>query len=304
MDLDTLRTFIAVAQHGGVLAASRALRVPKQTVSRRLAQLEDDLGVALFEHDRRPLTLTDAGRLFAERCLSVVTSADAAVAEIQQRSAVVTGLLRVASPALFARLFLAPALGMLAQRHPLVRVELLATDALDPSTPWEFDVVIWVGALPDVRWRASPLGRAANVLCASPAFVASLGGIEPAELEHARSVHYTRELQAPTWHLARGAETIEVRINPWLRTNDAEAALAAVLAGQGVASLPQILVAPYLHTGRLQRVLPGWRVEVGAISALHRPASRSSTAVQALLEEVRRAVGEATPNEPAEEMDE
>jgi DNA-binding transcriptional LysR family regulator len=303
MELDVLRTFVAVAQHGGVLAASRALRVPKQTVSRRLAQLEESLGVALFERARRPLTLSDAGRLFAERCLGIVTSADAAVAEIQQQSAILTGPLRVASPALFARLFLAPVLGQLAQQHPLLRIELLATDALDPRAPWELDVVIWFGALPDVQWRAFPLGRAENVLCAAPAFAASLTGASPAELGRARAVLYSRSIQAPSWRLVRGAEALEVALDPWLRTNDVDSALAAVLNGHGVASLPGVLVEPHLRAGRLTRVLPGWRVEIGPVTALYRPSSRSMTAVQTFLEGVRRAVAGAELKKASQETD-
>ena len=211
------------------------------------------------------------------------------MAEIQQRSAILTGRLRVASPGLFARLFLAPVLGQLAQQHPLLRIELLANDELDPRAPWELDVVIWFGPLPDVQWRPFPLGRAANVLCAAPAVAASLAGAAPAELGRARTVHYSRSIQAPSWHLVRGAETLEVAIDPWLRTDDADSALAAVMSGYGVASLPGVLAEPHLRAGRLARVLPDWRVEIGPITALYRPSSRTMAAVQAFLAGVQRA---------------
>lgn len=301
MEIDTLRTFVAVAQHGGVLAASRALRVPKQTVSRRLAQLEESLGVALFARDRRPLALSDAGRLFVERCLSIVTSADAAVAELQHHDALVTGPLRVASPALFLRLYLAPLLGPLVQQFPLLRVELLATDELDPGAPWELDLVIWFGALPDVQWRATRLGNADNVLCAAPAVAAQLRSIEPADLARVRTVHYSRGIHAPTWRLASGGGTVEIEIEPWLRTNDADAALAVVLGGHGVARLPPVLAEPYIREGRLERILPAWRVELGPITALHRPSSRSAVAMQALLGALRRSLMAAQSPETLKE---
>lgn len=300
MDLETLRTFVAVAQHGGVLAAARALRTPKQTVSRRLAQLEAEVGAPLLERDRKPLALTDAGRLFAERCLSIVASADAAVAELQPRGGVATGTLRVASPALFARLFLAPALSVLAQRHPLVRVELLATDSLEPSAPWEFDVVIWLGPLPDVRFRPVALGQATNVVCAAPALAASLAGVEPAALAGARAVLYSRSARAPVWRLVRGSRTVEVPVTPWLRTNDPDVALSAARAGLGVTSLPGVLVAADLRAGRLQRLLPDWRVQVGAITALYRPGARPLAAVRTLLDALGRAVAAGPPPDLAD----
>jgi DNA-binding transcriptional LysR family regulator len=162
-------------------------------------------------------------------------------------------------------------------------------------------VVIWFGALPDVQWRPFPLGRAENVLCAAPAVAASLDGLAPTELGRARTVLYSRSVGAPSWRLGRDGETLDVAIDPWLRTNDVDSALAAVLNGHGVASLPGVLVTPHLQAGRLVRVLPGWRVELGPITALYRPSSRSPAAVQTFLTKVRHAVAAAQSPDSSQE---
>jgi DNA-binding transcriptional LysR family regulator len=122
---------------------------------------------------------------------------------------------------------------------------------------------------------------------------AALAGASPAELGRARAVLYSRSIQAPSWRLTRGGEALDVAIDPWLRTNDVDSALAAVLSGHGVASLPGVLVEPHMRAGRLARVLPEWRVEIGPVTALYRPSARSMGAVQAFLSGVRHAIAGA-----------
>lgn len=284
MDFESLRIFLAVADHGGLLAAARALQLPKQTVSRRLAALADEIGVELFTRERRPLELTPAGALFAARCRQVLEDAEAAVREARAQLLEPRGVLRIAAPQLFARKLLAGVVTALAARHPALRIRLVTTDDLDPAVPWPHDAVFWIGEPPDVRWRVRRIGEASNELCAAPDLLARIGApVDPRALATLPTVDYHRQARRRAWVLRRGDTTVEVALEPRLETNEPEVALAAALAGLGIANLPGLLVRGPLEQGRLQHVLPGWRAQVGPVLLLYPPHVHPPARLEALL---------------------
>ena len=284
MDFESLRVFLAVADHGGLLAAARALEQPKQTVSRRLAALEAEIGVELFARERRPLELTPAGALFATRCRQVIDGAEAAVREARAQVLEPRGVLRIAAPQLFARKLLAGVLMALAARHPALRIRLITTDDLDPAVPWHHDAVFWIGEPPDVRWRVRRIGEASNELCAAPGLLAKIGPIvDPRALATLPTLDYHRQPRRRAWVLRRGDTTVEVAIEPRLETNVPEVALDAALAGLGIANLPGLLVQDHLAQGRLQHALPGWRAQVGSVLLLYPPHAHPPARLEVLL---------------------
>jgi len=284
MDFDALRIFLAVADHGGLLAAARALELPKQTVSRRLAALEAEIGVELLEHERRPLVLTPTGELFAARCRQVIEGAEAAVREARAQMLEPRGLLRIAAPQLFARRLLASVITALAARHPALRIRLVSADELDPALPWHHDAVFWIGEAPNVHWRTRRLGEASNELCAAPELLARLGALtDPAGLSALPILDYHRRPRHGAWVLRRGDTTVEVTFEPRLETNEPEVVLEAALAGLGIANLPGILVHEPLAQGRLCRVLPGWRAQIGPVLLLYPPHAHPPARLEALL---------------------
>ena len=284
MDFESLRIFLAVADHGGLLAAARALQLPKQTVSRRLAALADEIGVELFTRERRPLELTPAGALFAARCRQVLEDAEAAVREARAQLLEPRGVLRIAAPQLFARKLLAGVVTALAARHPALRIRLVTTDDLDPAVPWPHDAVFWIGEPPVVRWRVRRIGEASNELCAAPDLLARIGApVDPRALANLPTVDYHRQARRRAWVLRRGDTTVEVTLEPRLETNEPEVALAAALAGLGIANLPGLLVRGPLEQGRLQHVLPGWRAQVGPVLLLYPPHVHPPARLEALL---------------------
>jgi len=284
MEFDSLRIFLAVADHGGLLAAARALGLPKQTVSRRLVALEAEIGVELLAHERRPPVLTPAGELFAVRCRQVIEGAEAAVREARAQMLEPRGLLRIAAPQLFARRLLANVVTTLAASHPALRIRLVTADQLDPALPWHHDAVFWIGEAPAVHWRKRRLGEASNELCAAPALLARLGApIDPHGLSALPILDYHRGPRRGAWVVRRDDTTVEVSFEPRLETNEPEIALEAAIAGLGIANLPGILVDEALAQGRLCRVLPGWRAQIGPILLLYPPHAHPPARLEALL---------------------
>lgn len=302
MELESVRIFLAVVDYGGLLAAARALEQPKQTVSRRLAALEAEVGVELFARERRPLELTAAGEVFAARCRQVLADAEAAVREARAQQLEPRGVLRIAAPSLYARKLLAGVVTGLAARHPELRVRVVATDDLDPAVPWNYDAVFWIGEPPDVLWRARRLGEASNVLCAAPSLLAAVAEPgDPHALVGLPLIDYHRRLRRRPWVLRRGSTTVEVATAPRIETNEPEVALAAALAGLGFASLPELLACEHVAAGRLRTVLPGWRAHIGPVVLLHPPHAHPPARVEALLAAVEALDG-AAARHPARDI--
>jgi DNA-binding transcriptional LysR family regulator len=287
MELESIRIFLAVVDHRGLLAAARALELPKQTVSRRLAALEAEVGVELLARERRPLALTPSGEVFAARCRRVIEGAEAAVREARAQLLEPRGVLRVAAPQLFARKLLAGVVTRLAARFPEMRIRLVAVDDLDPALPWNYDAVFWIGDPPDVHWRARRIGEAKNELCAAPDLLDAFPEpAEPQDLKALPTLDYHRGRRHRAWVLKRGETTVEVALEPRIETNEPEVVLDAALAGLGVANLPGILARSHLEQGRLRRVLPEWRAYVGPVSLLYRPRAHLPARLEALLSAV------------------
>lgn len=287
MDLDSLRIFLAVADHGGLLAAARALELPKQTVSRRVATLEDEVGVPLLARERRPLALTAAGETFAARGRELLDAAEAAVREARAECFEPRGVLRIAAPQLFTRELLAPVACALAARHPQLQLKIVARDDLDPALPWNYDAVVWIGEPPDVHWRARQLGVARNVLCAAPELLGDRPPLtHPRELAELPIIDYTRRLRRQNWILDADDTRFELEFAARIETNEPEFALRAALAGLGVVHLPGLLARAHLDRGALVCVLPEWQVHIGPILVLVRSHAHPPARVVALLEAI------------------
>src|SRR6266576_3048678 len=184
-DLNDIYFFASVVQHGGFSAAARRIGVEKTRLSRRIAALEQRLGVRLLQRTTRALALTEAGQRFFERCVATVEGAQAAfdsVAELRREPA---GLVRISSPVLLTQRCLAQVLPGYMTAHPKVSVFVEATDRTVNVIEERFDIAIRAkSAIEDVAGLvAKTLGNSQRVLVVSPAFLEQYGRPEsPAEL--------------------------------------------------------------------------------------------------------------------------
>lgn len=237
--------FVAVAGAGGFTHAARKLGLSKQTISERIARLEQVLGVRLFERTTRRLRLTDLGATYLERCAAIAAQIDEANSEVQRRQSEPVGLLRVSAPVLYGRSFLAPVVADYLGRYPRVRVEVLLADRHVHLIEEGIDLAIRIGELKDSSLQAQKLGEGHVYLVASPRYLAAHPVVDAASLQAARCIgHRAQE----TWSV-RGQP---VRVDPVLVVNDHEVACAAAIAGVGVARLPGLACRAAVADGRLQ----------------------------------------------------
>ena len=274
-DLDDLACFVVVVRHNGFTAAARATGIEKTRLSRRLAALEQRLGVSLLQRNTRGIALTEAGKMFYADSVKVVEGAELAYESVAVLRSEPAGAIRLSSTHALAASCLAPILAGYLALHPKVRVELELSDAGMDIGGQRFDIALrcspQCGGVQGMVVRT--LGAAPRVLLASRAFLDLHGRPEsPEALSALHAVAAPGEVRAGQvhWRLVgpHGRKSM-VSLAPRLQTCDVPMQLAAVAQGLGVACLPARMAGGALHAGALERVLPRWRPPEDVVYALY-----------------------------------
>lgn len=260
LNLNDVRLFARVVEHGGFTAAGRALRIPKSTLSKRVGELERQLGARLIQRTSRSFAVTEAGQAFHRHAGAMLIEAEAAEAAIRDRQAEPSGTVRITCSVPTAQLSLAPLLPELAGAYPRLRLVLSATDRFVDVVQEGFDIALrsHFSPLPDSGLVQRTLGRDPGWLVASPGY---LNGRERPATPQAIGAHdgLLVDPAQPSWRLENvHTEVVEATPAPRFFADEAVVLLEAASAGLGIACLPAKLCHHHLESGELERVLPGW----------------------------------------------
>lgn len=274
-EFEQITAFLAAVEHGGFTAASQALGRDGSILSRRVTALEKRLGVRLMERTTRRLALTEAGEAFHQRMRGTLQ----ALQEIEQDTAAaatgVRGTLRIALPATFGRMWVAPILPAFLATYPDLVVETAFEDRYVDLVAESFDVAVRIGTLTDSRLVARRLAPSRRLLCASPAYLQAHGTpVRPADLAQHACLGFSRLASHPLWHLRDGDKATAIRIAGPLVTDDAQSLVQAAVSGAGIAMVSDWLAGPELCSGRLVPVLPDHPVENNETIYLVHPSAR------------------------------
>lgn len=276
---DELATLLALHEHGSFAAAGRVLQRHASVLSKRLAALEQRLGIRLVERTTRQLRFTDEGSRLVERLQHAASLISAAELEACNGAAQVRGRLRVALPGAMGRRWLSPLVAGFSLAYPDVTVEADYSDRFVDIVAEGFDVAIRVGELADNRLVARKLCEHTRILCAAPAYLQRHGAPQlPADLAQHNCLGFTGLRSFPDWRLAGQGGQHSVRVRGTLISNDNEALLAAARAGVGILAGGDWMMHQDLAEGGLVRVLPGWHLDSASGIYLMRPSARFTTA--------------------------
>lgn len=253
MGLDDALIFTRVVECHSFTSAAQTLNMQKSTVSRRLAQLEERLGVRLLNRTTRKLRLTEVGQAYYERCRQIMQEFAEAEQAIMQLQREPTGLLRVTSPIEFGQLFLGGVVGDFMREYPAIQVEVeLTTRIVDPVEDG-VDIAIHRGRPQDSSLVARAMMDSPRQLFASPAYLAEHGVPQtPQDLLDHRCIHTLMD-DGRKWRFLE--PTMSVAINPVLTVNNITFAREAALAGAGIINVPAFIAEPLVEQGLLCRVL-------------------------------------------------
>ncbi|MDR6936503.1 LysR family transcriptional regulator [Luteibacter sp. 3190] len=246
MDLNALIDFQLVATHGGFGRASRASGRSKATLSRRVADLEEQLGVRLIERGGQRLVLTEAGLALAERTAGPMHEVTDAFAAARDGVDTPRGLLRIAAPQLFSQLALGRLAAAFLRLHPEVEIETVSEDRRADLVEENFDVAIRINPPKDSGLVGRRFARDRLLLVAAPSFAQPSGGAdEPSEVPAVVMAASYRD--GDTW--ARRDGTLVLAPRPVLRLSSLLMVRDAVAAGAGVALLPQSIAGELIERG-------------------------------------------------------
>lgn len=256
--IDAMRLFVRVADAGSFSRAAADLELGQPTVSRRIQDLEASLGTTLFQRTTRALSLTEAGERFYRRASDILTEYDEAEAEARGLEHSPVGLLRVSCSHSFGRRVVAPAVPGFLAAYPSIRFDLISDDALTDLVTDGVDIAFRLGEMRDSRLMAKKVGEAAQVLWASPDYIARHGAPNhPDDLKEHNAVVF-RHTRQTVWELRRGEDIFEARVDGPFRASSGETLLEAAAGGLGIFLAPAWLASECFGDHRLVRVLPDW----------------------------------------------
>ena len=280
--------FTQVVEHGGYAKASRALGIPKSCLSRHVAALEAQLNVRLVNRSTRRFVVTDVGHEVHTYAVAMLAEADAALEAVEFARAEPRGIVKVSCPVALAQTALATILPDFLAKYPSVRLQLHISNRRVDVLNEGFDIAL--------RVRAHPTGEDGLVmrsfrqmnelLVASPAYLDRVGRPQqPAQIAERETLGYSPESDRQTWELV-GPEGEAVRIEhaPRVVGHDFVLLRTAVLAGIGIALLPESVAHADIANGKLERVLPEWSTPQGILHVVFASRRGLLPAVRALID--------------------
>ncbi len=261
-DLNDMLYFAEVVDQGSFAAASRKLGLPKSTLSRRLAQLESQLGLRLLHRTTRKLSLTPAGEVYHRHCAALRDEAQAAQEAVAQVRSEPHGTVRVTCPVTVAQTTLAPVLPAFLQAFPRVRIEMQVTNRVVDLVEEGIDVALRVRSTLDESGSLviKRLGQTRTPLLASPQLLARAGRpASPDDLTELPTVAMSAVDGRARWRLLGPQDqSFDLQHQPRCTADDMQTLKHLVLDGIGMGVLPDYMCRQEMREGRLVPVLQGW----------------------------------------------
>ncbi len=269
MDYNDVPLFVRVVESGSFTSAAQALGLPKSSVSRSIARLEQDLGVRLLQRTTRKLAPTDAGQAFFERVRGALAGVDDAANAVRELGGEPRGVVRVTAPADAYAFGAAEAVADFVRRYPSIRVEFALTTRRVDLVAEGFDLAIRAGRLEDSTLVARRIGLAPLALFASPAYLKRRGHPKSlAELAQHDCVLFRSHGGKATWTLEGPDGEQSVEVHGRISVDDMAFMMRACVAGAGIGLFPAPLAREPLARGLLQSLLRDYTLALGD-SALH-----------------------------------
>jgi DNA-binding transcriptional LysR family regulator len=301
MDLEHLRTFAKVVRFGSLTKAANALGLPKSTVSRRLAELETQLGVRLVQRTTRRLSVTEAGYRLFEQAEQHILELEAATRAIADYDGELRGTLRVTTPADMGRINMVPIVQSFLAKHPHVRIVVLATNRRVDLVAEGVDLALRAGPLTPSSLIARRLAAGEFQLFASDEYLERCGTpTQVNELLTHECLVFSEDQPHQKWQLrcsasaatGASAKSLSLRVSGRFAATDYEALTRACAQGMGVALLPSQVASKGAPDSRLRRVLPEWRGPDSILHAVYPATAQVSPTLKAFVDHVAVEVGQ------------
>lgn len=283
--IKAMQVFVEVAKMEGFSAAARQLHISTTAVSRYVMELEDWLGVQLFNRTTRHLGLTEAGRAYLDRCTHIVDDVENLERTSRDLKENPQGKINVTAPVFMGRQFLSPILPEFLERYPGIRINLQLVDRYVNLVDEGFDVALRIANLPDSNLISRKLGDMCMVMVASPSYLEIHGAPESVDdLDRFNCIVDSVADYQERWPLSNDKGQVGFKVNSNLSINNGELVREMALAGLGITLLPDFFVARDIKAGKLVPVLTGSLDKRGTISAIYPQSRHLSSSVRVFVD--------------------
>jgi len=295
-DLNEMAIFVHVVEAGSFTGAAKNLGLPKSTVSRKITQLEERLGIRLIQRTTRSLRLTDTGTAYYNHCARILSEIEEANIAVTQMQSTPTGTLRITAPVLFGSTVLSSLVAEYMEQHPQVSIDMVLSDQKLDLVQEGIDIAFRIGQLEDSSLIGRHLGDVRGLLCASPDYLRRHGSPN-----HPQDLSDHTLLSSPDWNswtlVGPDQQESNVQVKPRLQVNDFASLYTLALSGVGIAPLPMLIAASAIRSQNLVPVLCDWPFETSPIHALYPSNRHLSAKVRSFVEFV---IDSVRPNPPWE----
>jgi len=279
---EEIQAFIQIVNSGTMTAAAEQLQLAKSAVSRRLSELEEQLGVELFHRTTRKLSLTDSGRAFYERCVQILDDLTEAEDSVSELHGEIRGQIKIAAPLSFGLMHLGPAIIDFQQQHPEIRFDIDFDDREIDLISEGFDVGIRIADLKDSSLIARRLAEVSMMVCASPAYLREHGQPQsPADLQQHPCITYSNIARPDQWtFIYPDGKPLTISVNEVLTANNGHFMRDAAVNGLGILRQPTFIAYEKIASGELVPLLQDYATESVNAYAIYPPTRHLSQRVR------------------------
>lgn len=259
-NLNEIMVFARVAQLGSFSKAAQSLEMPVSTVSRKITDLEDRLGITLIQRTTRKLNLTQIGTQYYQQCAELLLALDEAETRITQLQSQPEGPLRITIPVgMGSGQFIEFISGFL-NRYPKIQLDLLVSNQYVDLVSENVDLAIRFGALHDSSLIARRLGTSMRALVASPEYLKRRGSLKhPQDLEKHECIIYRSRTEDSVWEFTKEKSRQKAKVAGRIVASDMSTLKELAIRGHGIAHLPEMFCLDAIQEGSLRLVLPEWK---------------------------------------------
>ncbi|WP_432473372.1 LysR family transcriptional regulator [Amphritea sp. HPY] len=258
MNYQNLFVFLKVIERGSFLGASELLAMPTSTVSRKVMQLEQDVGYKLMHRSARKIVMTEAGEKFYNRCQPLFTELEHTASQLDDELADPSGVLRVTAPVSLTNDLLAEWFFQFMERFPRIQLELMVVNRNIDLVEEGVDVAFRVGDIRLQNWISRPLMESTFSVCASEDYLSRRGEPDHPDELYRHTLIVPR--RTPVWFFSGpDKQQIKIECDARLKVDELNLAARAAEAGLGIVNLPDYVVRKSIAAGNLQRLLPDWQ---------------------------------------------
>lgn len=296
--------FIAVADTAGFSSAGRELGISKSAVSKRISQLEDQLGARLFHRTTRKLSLTEAGERYYAYAAQANRSAQQAENAVHELQGEPRGVLKIQLPMTLGQMHITPLIPLFLQRYPHLEIDLVMDDRQINLVEQGYDLAVRAGDMPDSTLIARKLAPLRSVVCASPSFLQNveqqLGQVldQPSLLTKTNCLTYSYSSNADIWqfeHLGHNKTQHKIKVKGNYRVNNSAALKQALIAGMGIGRLPSFIAGDAIQQGELVALFQDYKMPSKNLYAVYPERQYLPAKVRVFLDFLIEKLGQDVP---------